>query len=244
MDAKTRPVGNGASLIRWQLRNGHRFLTSLVVEFVIGEVENETVLTAHQDLLLESPVLKQWIDAFDDSSPRRIELPSEDAKTFSCFLEYQYTHNYSIQLKSNNSLLSNGDEEGQLLIRHAQVYTLAKKLGLTKLEKSAHNKIHSVKSTPMGELIYARFIYTQTNAADLTIRRPVAHYWATQGHILRRDLKDEFRLLCNEMPEFSYDLLSIMLNQRESKMEKETEKTTDLDSNVPGSARKRPRQEE
>ncbi|KAJ5714803.1 uncharacterized protein N7483_011984 [Penicillium malachiteum] len=238
----TTPVGNGAPLIKRQLQTDHRFLTSPLVEFVIGKGEHETALTAHQDLLLESPFLKQLIDAFDDSSPRRIELPSEDVETFSCFLQYQYTHDYSIQLTSDKSLDSI-DEGGELLLRHAQVYTLAKKLGLTKLKKSAHDKIHSVKSTPIGELSYARYIYTQTNVADVTIRRPVASYWATQGHILRRDLKDEFRLLCNEMPEFAYDILSLMMDR------KDKGKTTDLDSNVsssdvPGSARKRPRQEE
>ncbi|KAJ5638431.1 hypothetical protein N7528_000821 [Penicillium herquei] len=233
------PVGNGAARIRWQLQNDHRFLTSPIVEFVIGEGENETVLTAHQDLLLESPFLKQLIETFDDSSPRRIELPSEDVKTFSCFLEYQYTHNYSIQLKSNDSLDST-DESGKLLLYHAEVYTLAKKLGLTKLEILAHKKIHSLGSTPMGEVRYARYIYTHTNADDVAIRRPIASYWATQGHILRRDLEDELRLLCIEIPEFTYDVISLMFDRKEKGKSPENEN----DSSEPGSARKRHRQEE
>ncbi|KAJ5712672.1 hypothetical protein N7493_009140 [Penicillium malachiteum] len=237
MDAT--PVGNGAAIIRWQLQNDHRFLTSPIIELVIGEGESETVLTAHQDLLLESAYLKQLIDAFDDSSPRRIELPSEDAKTFSCFLEYQYTHNYSIQLKSNDSLDST-DEGSKLLLHHAEVYTLAEKVGLNKLKILAHKKIHSLNSTPMGELTYARYIYTHTNADDVTIRRPIASYWATQGHILRRDLKDEFKLLCIEMPAFSYDVLSLMFDRKEKGKSPENEN----DSSGPGSARKRPRQEE
>ncbi|KAJ6015044.1 hypothetical protein N7540_009635 [Penicillium herquei] len=212
------------------------FLTSPVIEFVIGEGENETVLKAHQNLVLKSPFLKQLIDEFDSSSPRRIELPSEDVEAFSSFLEYQYTKNYTVQLESDES--SDGtDESGELLLRHARVYTLAEKLGMPKLKEEAHNKIHSVNSTPIGELTYARYVYTHTNTADVNIRRPVAYYWATQGHIIRHDLKDEFRLLCNEVPEFSYDVLSLMMDR------KEKEKTMDIDSNVRSSARKRPRQE-
>ncbi|KAJ5730197.1 uncharacterized protein N7483_004705 [Penicillium malachiteum] len=191
---------------------------------------------AHQNLVLKSPFLKQLIDEFDSSSPQRIELPSEDVEAFSSFLEYQYTKNYSVQIESDES--SDGtDESGELLLRHARVYTLAEKLGMPKLKEEAHNKIHSVNSTPIGELTYARYVYTHTNTADVNIRRPVAYYWATQGHIIRHDLKDEFRLLCNEVPEFSYDVLSLMMDR------KEKETTMDLDSNVRSSARKRPRQE-
>ncbi|KAJ5733367.1 hypothetical protein N7493_002153 [Penicillium malachiteum] len=211
-------------------------LISPIVEFIVGDGENETLLKAHQNLLLESPFLKQKIDEFDSSSPRRIEFPSEDVEAFSCFLEYQYTHNYSVQIESNES--DDGtDETGDILLRHARIYTLAEKLGLPKLKTLAHDKIHSVNSTPIGELTYARYVYTHTNAADINIRKPVASYWAARGHLLRHDLKDEFRLLCNEVPEFSYDVLSLMMDR------KEKEKTSDLDTNVRSSARKRPRQE-
>lgn len=46
-----------------------RFLTSPIVEIVVGRVDNETVFTAHQTLLLDSPFLSEIVDKFEASGP-------------------------------------------------------------------------------------------------------------------------------------------------------------------------------
>lgn len=50
------------------------YLTSPIVELVIGQDESETVLTAHQNLLRESPFLSESIANFNDVSPVRLLL--------------------------------------------------------------------------------------------------------------------------------------------------------------------------
>lgn len=50
------------------------FLTSPIVNIVVGEGEHETVLGAHQYLLLESPLLKEFVDKFDPSGPVSLDF--------------------------------------------------------------------------------------------------------------------------------------------------------------------------
>lgn len=45
------------------------FLTSPIVKITVGQGENETVLTAHQTLLLESPFLNEIVGKFGTSGP-------------------------------------------------------------------------------------------------------------------------------------------------------------------------------
>jgi hypothetical protein len=53
------------------------FLTSPIVEIAIGEDDNQTILTAHQTLLIESPLLSRFVDKFEASGPvRTYPLPS------------------------------------------------------------------------------------------------------------------------------------------------------------------------
>jgi hypothetical protein len=109
------------------------------------------------------------------------------------------------------------------------------KLGLPHLKSLAHKNIHKVSSTPGGELAYARYVYTHTQPDDTTIRKPVASYWATRGHILRHDLEDQFKKLCVEVPDFAFDVLTVVMDRNE--------KSSETDSSVRDSARKRRRSE-
>jgi len=45
------------------------YLTSPIVEIIVGQGENETTLTAHQTLLLESPSLAETINKFSETEP-------------------------------------------------------------------------------------------------------------------------------------------------------------------------------
>lgn len=45
------------------------FLTSPIVEIIVGQGENETALTAHQTLILESPFLNKFVNKFEQSAP-------------------------------------------------------------------------------------------------------------------------------------------------------------------------------
>lgn len=111
------------------------------------------------------------------------------------------------------------DDEGVALLCHARVYTLADKLGLPTLKSLAHTKIHRSDSTAKGELAYARFVYKETDTSDTTIRKPVAAFWATRSHVLRHEAEREFRSMCLEFPQFGFDVLSLVLDQREKQKE-------------------------
>jgi hypothetical protein len=109
------------------------------------------------------------------------------------------------------------DGDGVGLLRHARVYTLAERLGMPRLKALAHGKIHATQSTARGEIAYARYVYGNTGGDDDTIRRPVAAFWASRSHVLRHEADDEFRGLCLQYPRFGFDVLSLVLDQREKK---------------------------
>ncbi len=100
------------------------------------------------------------------------------------------------------------DENGEQLLKHARVYTLAEKFQIPLLKHLSQSKIHCVNSTAKGEIAYARYVYSCTPKDDTAIRGPVAHFWAARSHTLRSEAEDEFRSLCLEYPEFGYDVLT------------------------------------
>ncbi|KAE8157240.1 hypothetical protein BDV40DRAFT_292852 [Aspergillus tamarii] len=215
------------------------YLTSHIVELTIGKGETKTTLTAHQRLLLESPFLAERVAVFDGSGPRRIELPEEDVEAFGSFLQFQYTCNYDNSLPdvSNDEEAAVGeiDNSGEQLLKHARVYTLAEKLGVPALKTLAHSKIHRVNSTSHGEIAYARYVYTHTPANDVTIRKPVASFWALRSHVLRHEAEEEFKKLCLEVPEFCFDVFSMVLDHKEKRAQDKAES----ESAIKGSGRKR-----
>ncbi|KAI0910115.1 hypothetical protein F4824DRAFT_493879 [Ustulina deusta] len=218
------------------------YLTSPVVTLIVGSAESETILTAHQALLVQSPFFADACAAFaDDGSPRHIELVSEEIDAVGCFLEYLYTGDYfPKKVPGQRSLepdpsLPAIDETGEQLLKHARVYTIAERFGVDKLRSLASSKIHCVNSTAKGELTYARYIYQYTKTDDTTVRAPVANFWATRSHTLRSEAEDEFRALCLEFPQFGYDILTRVLDEK-LKRERNEKMTPGA-----GSARKRAR---
>lgn len=99
------------------------------------------------------------------------------------------------------------DDDGLGLLVHARIYTLADRLSLPELRSLAHSKIHRTASTAKGELAYARYVYKESNPEDTTIRKPVAAFWASRSFSLRHDAEPEFKAMCLEFPQFSYDVL-------------------------------------
>ncbi|KAF3064530.1 hypothetical protein GL218_01369 [Daldinia childiae] len=197
------------------------YLTSPVVTLVVGNGETETILAAHQALLTQSPFFSDACAAFtDDGSPRQIELATEELDAVGCFLEFLYTGDYFPRKLPGQRLLEQDpsiptvDETGEQLLKHARVYTLAEKFGMDKLKSLASSKIHCVNSTAKGEITYARYIYQYTNKEDTTVRAPVANFWATRSHTLRAEAEEEFRSLCLEYPQFGYDVLTRVLDEK------------------------------
>jgi hypothetical protein len=156
------------------------------------------------------------------------------------------------------------DEGGDHLLKHAMVYTLAEKLQLPELKHLAHSKIHRINSTAKGELRYAKFVYENTTKEDKTIRQPIASFWAhrsmclvvclrrkvylmrliVSGHVLRHEAEEEFRSMVLEFPHFAYDILSIVLDQKEKGKDKEHKRPAiggPVDDETPISATKTPR---
>ncbi|KAI1304364.1 hypothetical protein F5Y03DRAFT_395575 [Xylaria venustula] len=197
------------------------YLTSPVVTLIVGNAENETILTAHQALLVQSPFFADACAAFaDDGSPRQVELGGDEIDAVGCFLEYLYTGDYFPKKLPGQRLLEADpatpavDETGEQLLKHARVYTIAEKFGVDKLKSLASSKIHCVNSTAKGEITYARYIYQYTSKDDTTVRAPVANFWATRSHTLRAEAEDEFRALCLEYPQFGYDVLTRVLDEK------------------------------
>ena len=112
---------------------------------------------------------------------------------------------------------------------------------MPELKKLAHSKIHRINSTAVGEIAYARYVYGNTPSDDTTIRRPVAAFWATRSHVLRHEAEKDFRAMCLEFPQFGFDVLSLVLDQREKKS-REREAKDDGDERTPVKGRKRMRQ--
>ncbi|RKU47793.1 hypothetical protein DL546_006943 [Coniochaeta pulveracea] len=198
-----------------------QYLTSPVVTLLVGSGDNETILTAHQSLLTQSPFFAEACAEFaNDGSPRQIELTNDDAEAVGCFLEFLYTGEYfprklanSRELESDPSL-PKVDDTGDQLLKHARVYTLAEKFGLEKLKNLAASKIHRVSSTAKGEIAYARYVYQYTPKDDTTIRAPIANFWAMRSHTLRAEAEEEFKSLCLEFPQFGYDVLTRVLDEK------------------------------
>lgn len=145
-------------------------------------------------------------------------------------MQFEYTRDYTITQPETPSASEEPeggatDKTGEELLRHARIYTLAEKLGLPALKRLAHTKIHRVNGTPRGELSYARYVYTHTAADDDAIRKPVATYWAARGHLLRHEVQEDWDSMCLEVPEFTSDVLKILMDRKEKPVPGEMEST-------------------
>jgi len=223
------------------------YLKSPIIGLLVGQGDEQALLTAHQALLVKSPWFADACAKFSDEvSERRIDLVDEDLDAVGCFLEYLYTGDYfphkipgSRDLERDDTT-PEVDETGDQLLKHARVYTLADMLNIPALKNLASGKIHCVNSTAKGEIAYARYVYAHTQKGDTTIRNPVANFWAQRSHTLRSEAEDEFRQMCLEFPQFGYDVLTRVLDEK-LKREK-NEKMHPSSSAGPGSGRKRARQ--
>lgn len=146
--------------------------------------------------------------------PRQIELLDEDKTAVGSFLEYLYTGEYfpkklpGQRVLEADNLAPTVDDTGDQLLKHARVYTLADKFGMSSLKTLSSSKIHCVNSTAKGEIAYARYVYEYTSNDDMAVRAPIASFWATRSHTLRSEAEEEFKSLCLEFPKFGYDVLS------------------------------------
>ncbi|KFA62496.1 hypothetical protein S40285_08064 [Stachybotrys chlorohalonatus IBT 40285] len=196
------------------------YLASPIVTLLVGKGE-PTVLAAHQALLMQSPYFREACKSFvEDGSPRQIELAEDSLDAVGSFLEFLYTGEYFPKklpgqrtLESDPSVPS-VDDTGDQLLKHARIYTLAEKFGVGTLRTLASSKIHCINSTVKGEIAYARYVYSYTSADDTTIRAPVASFWATRSHTLRAEAEAEFKALCLDLPQFGYDVLTRVLDDK------------------------------
>lgn len=230
------------------------YLKSPMVQLIIGAGPEEQILTAHQAILTQSPYFANILHpsrASTVSSELKVHLTNESLDAVSCFLQYQYTGEYfprcteatpsGLETDPNVPVV---DESGSQLLKHARVYTLAEKLGLPALKALAHSKIHLIDTTTDDEIAYARYIYAKTSPNDTAIRKPIAAYWAKESHVLRHDAEMEFKQLCLEFPQFGFDVLEILLDQKEKKRARERDHqdeaaTTKLRGDLRGSKKLR-----
>jgi hypothetical protein len=157
----------------------------------------------------------------DGMQDRTIALPDQNLDAVGCFLEFLYTGDYfPRKLPGHAHALEQDptvpavDETGAQLLKHARVYTLAEALGVAELQTLASSKIHCVQSTAQGEIAYARYVYACTKPDDTTVRHPVAKFWAMRSHTLRAEAEKEFQALCLEHPQFAYDVLTRVLDEK------------------------------
>ncbi|OAL23566.1 hypothetical protein AYO20_10962 [Fonsecaea nubica] len=234
--ARGEDAGNDTQIANGNTTNPQtmflEYLKSPIVQLNVGTGDEETTLTAHKAILQKSPYFSEILSSLDDDS-LVVELPDESLDAVGCFLQYQYTGEYFPRrladspdgLEPDPSVPAI-DNTGAQLLKHARVYTLAQKLGLPDLKTLAHSKIHRINSTAVGEIAYARFVYSNTPSDDVTIRRPVAAFWATRSHVLRHEAENEFKTMCLEYPQFGFDVLSLVLDQREKRAREREEEGT------------------
>ncbi|ETN37137.1 uncharacterized protein HMPREF1541_08127 [Cyphellophora europaea CBS 101466] len=208
------------------------YLRSPVVKLVIGDGEEQTTLSAHRAILERSPFFQSKLATLAPSN-LSLSFPEESLDAFGCFLQYQYTGEYFPRRLTNvpdgletDPNLPSIDDTGEQLLKHARVYTLAEKLQIPELKTLAHSKIHRINSTAVGEIAYARYVYANTLSDDVTIRKPVAAFWATRSHVLRHEAEAEFKAMCLEYPQFGFDVLSLVLDQREKRAREREEDST------------------
>lgn len=196
------------------------YLRSPMIQLNIGSDTSSETISAHRAILAFSPYFAERLT--DDVSV--VDLPDEDVDAMGCFLQYQYTGEYFPRRLANqpdglehDPSVPSIDSTGDQLLKHARVYTLAEKLRLPELQSLAHSKIHRINSTAIGEIAYARYVYGHSRPEDVTIRKPVAAFWATRSHVLRHEAEDEFKGMCLEFPQFGFDVLSLVLDAREKR---------------------------
>lgn len=196
------------------------YLRSPMIQLNIGTEPNSATISAHQAILALSPYFAERLA--DDVAV--VDLPDEDLDAMGCFLQYQYTGEYFPRRLVNqpdglehDPSVPSIDSTGDQLLKHAKVYTLAEKLQLPELQSLAHSKIHRINSTAIGEIAYARYVYGHSRPEDVTIRKPVAAFWATRSHVLRHEAEYEFKAMCLEYPQFGFDVLSLVLDAREKR---------------------------
>lgn len=107
------------------------YLKSPIIEILIGQGDQQATLTAHQDLLTQSPFFEQKCADFAAGAPKRIELLEDDVDAMGSVLEYLYKGEYfpkriGEHLETDPSL-PQVDESGEQLLRHAKIYNLAEK---------------------------------------------------------------------------------------------------------------------
>lgn len=201
------------------------YLRSPIVELLVGSGADATALYAHESLLAQAPFFAEACTRFTGAAPRRIDLPNDDLTACSSVLEYLYKGDYfpafDGQTVEYDPTTPQPDDEGVALLRHARVYTIARRFGLPKLAHLAHKKIHHTQSTATGEIAYARFVYKETSPDDESIRRPVASFWATRSFVLRHEAEHEFKRMCLEFPQFGYDVLSRVLDAKEKRSQRQ-----------------------
>jgi hypothetical protein len=178
-------------------------LTSAIVTIIVGP--DQRLFAAHEDVLSHSPFFASALkDQFFDSSPRRIDLPSEDPEIFSCILEYLYKGDYYPRLlhdKRRQTFVLEGAVEnspdltkspsgsrasveptifhpgvGDVILRDTAVYCAADGYGLEELKRLALRKQGLQCGIDVGTILRsARFAYENTPDSDSRLR---AHYLA------------------------------------------------------------------
>ncbi|OAL03491.1 hypothetical protein IQ06DRAFT_243421 [Phaeosphaeriaceae sp. SRC1lsM3a] len=232
-------------------------MKSPIIEVVVGSGDARTTFSAHEAVLVKCPEFAKQAAEFAPGGPRQITFTDADPDAMGSVLEYLYTSEYFPKKTSSSRdaplekdpRLPAPDDTGLGLLVHARIYTLADRLALPDLKSLAHSKIHRTASTAKGELAYARYVYRESNPEDATIRKPVAAFWASRSYSLRHDAEPEFRAMCLEFPQFSYDVLQLVLDQQEKKRGgggsggggDDAPRSSSGPSVVPGSTRKRAR---
>ena len=115
------------------------YLKSPIITILVGEGETQTTLSAHLALLQQSPWFTERCTGFSVTTPaeeRTVSLVKDDLDAVGAFLEYLYTKEYTPRLvpgpsgRADDVSLEDStdnyvDENGENLLKHANIYTLA-----------------------------------------------------------------------------------------------------------------------
>ncbi|KAI9893453.1 MAG: hypothetical protein M1814_006750 [Vezdaea aestivalis] len=229
------------------------FSRSSIVSLTVGTGDEAVTIGVHKLFLEQSPYFRDLFTSVADNESQ-IDLPDEDPTAVQSVIEYLYTKEYfPARIHTEPGVLDQLekapgtpeiDESGEELLKHARIYLLAVKFSFKELKDLAFAKIHIVESMPKAELVYARFVYENTDDDDVDLRHPVASFWASKSHVVRHSAQAEFQAMCLDFPKFGFDVLTLILNQKEKGKAKEKDRDVQRyhrEDSIRSSVRKRPR---
>lgn len=154
-----------------------------MVKIIAGTSPNSRTFYAHEGILSKTQFFNRALNGkFQEATTREVELPEDDPEAFSSVLEFLYGEEYSPRLITERSdkpgvragalsitgyfaVTEQPDQLCAAAMRHAKIYCLADKFGITDLQKLVLQKLRLCG--PLRDLNFLKVAaYLTANSSD------------------------------------------------------------------------------